>query len=241
MLYLLAPMAAVWPDVAITIPVVGCRVAEIPEVNDLQAAVRLLACVCAGAVAEGSEAFGPDVVAVLWGQARLQAIDFWVRYPDYLANELINEFEGNGNRDDLLIARSIYGGREPDLRRIPMVRYRFGAFEPLDNPLAILRSLDLVRVSRAGRPGNIREHAYLLTVGGRAAMDRMSEDCEELAWYRERALVSARISGEAGGGALKARQYLQEDYAGTPLRATIPSITEKVRQRLDAKLRELEP
>lgn len=37
-------------------------------------------------------------VGVVRTQVRLQKLDFWVRNPDYLANELLNDFE-NGDRD----------------------------------------------------------------------------------------------------------------------------------------------
>lgn len=35
----------------------------------------------------------PDAVAVLRGQKKLQALDFWLRNPDYLADELLNVAE----------------------------------------------------------------------------------------------------------------------------------------------------
>lgn len=101
-----------------------------PYHTDHQSAVRLLACICAAVEpVEGSE-FGQDVIGILRAQSRLQALDFWIRYPDYLANELLNEFEKGGSTDDLELARRIFDDREPDLRRVPMIRYHFGAFEP---------------------------------------------------------------------------------------------------------------
>ncbi|MBB4200907.1 hypothetical protein GGD83_004736 [Rhodoblastus sphagnicola] len=176
---------------------------------------------------------GADVVGVLRAQSRLQALDFWIRYPDYLANELLNEFEKTGAQFDLELARRIFDNREPDLRRVPMIRYHFGAFEPLHNPLSILRSRDLVRQHRQGEPGNVTETWYRLTKAGRSAMDQLADAACELAWYRDRAAVAARIAGVAGGAALKDRQYLQEEYAATPLKGTIPSIADRVRARLD--------
>jgi hypothetical protein len=117
-----------------------------------------------------------------------------------------------------------------------MVRYRFGAFEPIDNPLAILRSVDFVRVRREGAPGQVREHVYLLTRAGQDAMADLAAAAPELAWYRDRAIVVARLAGEAGGAALKARQYEQAEYASTALRHVIAPITDRVRDRLAAIL-----
>lgn len=126
----------------------------IAETNtDHQSAVRLLACICAGSEPPRPNEHPADVVGVLRAQSRLQALDFWVRYPDYLANELVNEFLAKGDRADLDLARRILDDREPDLRRLPMIRFHFGAFEPLHNPLSILRSRELVLQLREGVPG----------------------------------------------------------------------------------------
>jgi hypothetical protein len=201
--------------------------------SDQQSAVRLLAGICAAAIPVSDVKLDDDVVGVLRGQSRLQALDFWIRYPDYLANELLNEFEKSGSKDDLDLARRIFDDREPDLRRVPMIRYHFGAFEPLHNPLSILRSRDLVRHHRYGEPGHVTETWYLLTKAGRQAMDNLADAAVELAWYRARAQVAARVAGGAGGAALKDRQYLQEEYKATPLKGTIPSISDRVRARIE--------
>ncbi|MEW1751007.1 hypothetical protein [Streptomyces angustmyceticus] len=34
-----------------------------------------------------------DAVAVLRAEGRLQKLDFWLRNPDYLADELLNDYE----------------------------------------------------------------------------------------------------------------------------------------------------
>lgn len=201
--------------------------------TDQQSAVRLLAAICAAAVPPADYKLGADVIGVLRSQSRLQALDFWIRYPDYLANELLNEFEKSGSKDDLELARRIFDDREPDLRRVPMIRYHFGAFEPLHNPLSILRSRGLVRQHRHGDPGHVTDTWYLLTETGQHAMGELAAAAPELAWYRDRAAVAARVAGGAGGAALKGRQYLQEEYAATPLKGTIPSIAVRVRARLE--------
>ena len=200
--------------------------------TDQQSAVRLLAAICAAATPVDNVELGDDVVGVLQAQSRLQALDFWIRYPDYLANELLDEFEKSGSMDDLELVRRIFEDREPDLRCVPMIRYHFGAFEPLHNPLAILRSRDLVRQHRHGEPGHVRDTWYLLTKAGREAMEKLADAADELAWYRDRAEVAARVAGAAGGAALKDRQYLQTEYKATPLKETIPPIADRVRVRL---------
>lgn len=201
--------------------------------TDQQSAVRLLAVICAAALPPVDDSLGSDVVGVLRSQSRLQALDFWIRYPDYLAAELLKEFEKTASKADLALARRIFDDREPDLRRVPMIRYHFGAFEPLHNPLSILRSRGLVRQHRHGEPGHVTDTWYLLTKAGYEAMAKLAEAADELAWYRDRAAIAARVAGAAGGAALKSRQYLQDEYAATPLKGMIPSIADRVRARLD--------
>ena len=214
-------------------------VAEIPGSTDRQSAVRLLACIDAAGSPDRSDQWGPDVVVALHAQSRLQALDFWMRNPDYLANELLTEFEAGGDQTLVHLAQRIFDDREPDLRRLPMIRYHFGAFEPLDNALSILRAADLIRIRRQGIPGQVREHIYVLTAKDRAAMVSLAGAAPEFEWYQARAAIVARIAGDQGGKALKDRQYLQHEYAGTELNHIIASITDRVRERLSAILRSL--
>ncbi|QPH54802.1 hypothetical protein [Pontivivens ytuae] len=137
--------------------------------TDRQNAVRLLACIVAGSEGPEPGVWDEEVVAVLDGQARLQALDFWIRYPDYLANELLDLYEKDGAERLLETAKRIFSDREPELRHLPMIRYHFGAYEPLDNALAILRAADLIRIKRAGQPGKVSRHIYLLTRRGSEA------------------------------------------------------------------------
>lgn len=215
--------------------------AEIAVASERQTAIRLLACIQAAGDTTSGSRWGHDIVCVLHSQSRLQALDFWMRNPDYLANELLTEFESSGERDLLTIVQRIFDNREPDLRRLPMVRYLFGAFEPLDNALAILRAADLIRIKRDGVPGGkIREHLYLLTTAGKDALGRIAAAAPELGWYRDRAYIVARVAGAQGGKALKDRQYLQAEYAGTELSHVIQPITDRVLARLAAILERLE-
>jgi hypothetical protein len=205
---------------------------ELRRSSRRQAAVRLLACI--EAAAQPTSEFGPEVVGVIESQMKLQALDFWLRYPDYLANELLNEFEVSGQDELLAKAIEIVDSREPDLRRFPMVRYLFGAFEPLDDALSLLSSYDFIRMRRIGTPGvHVQKHLYLLTAKGRDAMQKLAALGPELAWYTERAALAVKIAGSAGGTALKDRQYLEAEYSNTKLRDVIAPITSRVRARID--------
>jgi hypothetical protein len=207
--------------------------AAIRRASREQDAVRLLFL-----LDRASAAVGPDApegaVAVMSGQARLQALDFWMRNPDYLANELLTEFERSGDQELLEEAERILGSDEPDLRRFPMLRYFFGAFEPLDDALAVLRVAGLIAVRRVGEPGRVRRADYYLMAKGRETAQRLVAEIPAFSWYAERAGLVARVAGDEGGRALKTRQYVQSEYAGTALRDLIAPIAPRVRKRLEA-------
>jgi len=205
----------------------------VPKATRYQNAVRLLAIIVAAADYTNGPKWGNDVVGVLHAQARLQALDFWVRNPDYFANEILKEFENTYDNRLLVLAQEIIDSREPDLRRLPMVRFKFGAFEPLDDSLALLRSHDFIRIHRERLPGNkIKEHIYLLTASGKKAMDELVGMGPELEWYVKRAQLVVQIAGDSGGRALKDRQYLQKEYLTTGWGHQIPTIAERVQRRL---------
>ena len=89
-------------------------------------AVRLLFILNAGKTENPNTEMVETFPHVFGGEKRLQAMDFWVRYPDYLALELIAQHELTGEPTKLDIARSIYDDGEPSLRTIPMLRKHFG-------------------------------------------------------------------------------------------------------------------
>ncbi len=166
------------------------------------------------------------------GEARLHALDFWMRYPDYLAAELLDRFELEGRAGDLEMVSSIMGSEEPDLRRLPMVRYFFGAFDPIDNALSILKARELVTITGRKSGGRPIETNFLIYPKAFEVCDTAVNSAPVLVWYRERAKLVCELAGTATGGALKDRQYERSQYAKTELGYQIPSIADAVRQRL---------
>lgn len=171
---------------------------------------------------------------VIHTQTRLQALDFWMRNPDYLANELLNDIEaGKRPKTDLNLVDQILKDDEPLIRRYPMIRYLFGAYEPLDDALAILRARELIIIRRDGNLGTqtVREHHYYLLTKGEDALDLLLEEYPNFIWYRRRAEIVAALAGVASGPILKKRQYKEINYAETQLGSRIAPILDKVRVR----------
>jgi hypothetical protein len=113
-----------------------------------------------------------------------------------------------------------------------MLRYLFGAYEPLDDALAVLRSAGLVVRRRLGSAGRVRQHNYYLTRLGRDTADRILAEAPVFAYFVERTRLVARLAEGYRGTMLKDRQYLQSEYRDTPIGARIASIAGLARDRL---------
>lgn len=186
-----------------------------------------------------ADASQKDIALIFKGEARLQAIDFWMRNPDYLAAELLDLYVQKKEPGYLEAARTILENEEPDLRRVPMIRYFFGAYERLDDALSLLRSRDLVRITGTkSNGGKVLETDFLLTKAGEEICSTAVEQEPILKWYADRAALVAKVAHGQGGTALKEKQYTRTTYAETKLGGIIPSITEDVRERLDKLLKE---
>lgn len=205
----------------------------------MQDAVRILMLIDkAIEVVDGSRMAEADpplaaAVGVVRTQVRLQKLDFWVRNPDYLANELLNDYD-DGDQDPALLqmAGEILDSEEPELRRYPMLRYLFGAYEDLEDALSILRQADLVIRRKKGRPGHVTRTDYYLTQAGKDMATRICTDYPDLAWYSNRAALVVLLADGHGATTLKDRQYLVDEYLSTPQGVRIPSITDRARRRL---------
>ncbi|MGV3616286.1 MAG: hypothetical protein ACO1SV_13210 [Fimbriimonas sp.] len=173
-----------------------------------------------------------DIQAVFQGQAKLHAMDFWMRYPDYFADVLLDEYDVSHNDRFLDAASKIYIQDEPNIRHLPMIRYRFGAYDRIDDALSILKARDLIRIDGRKSGDKFLEVNFQLTSAAFSLVTDITTQYPELAWYAERATLIAEIARNKGGSALKSQQYEKIEYASTTLGGVIPRVTSKVHQRL---------
>ena len=176
----------------------------------------------------------PAAVKALRSELRLQAMDFWMRNPDYLADELIAAVEsGDLVASFLDVARSLLDDPEPDLHYYPMPRWFYGAYEAIDDAMALLETYGLATFRRSGAPGSKshRNQMFLTAPGARAVASLTADPV--LHWYVRQAELVALVAGDTVGSKLKERQYEQATYAGTELGLDIAPIAEYVRDRLD--------
>ncbi|WP_376094054.1 hypothetical protein ACE7GA_00375 [Roseomonas sp. CCTCC AB2023176] len=192
-----------------------------------QRAMRLFAVLVAG----GERPAPEGAVSIFRGETRLNALMFWLRNPDYLAWEFLDIHERTKKPAPLLFVRRMVQDEEPILRRDAMLKWRFGAYEPVDDELAILASVGLVRTIT--KPAGTRSagNDFLLLPGSFELAESLEENVA-YRWYGERMKVVAAVAGSEGGSALKERQYKHLEYFKTSPHQPIKSILPRVLERL---------
>lgn len=205
-----------------------------PSATRTQHAIRLLVLLSrCGETPTDSDP--PGMARVVRSEMRLQATDFWLRNPDYLADELITLVESGAVDGSYLgVAQGLLDDPEPDLRYYPMPKWLHGAYEPLDDAFSLLETYGLATAVRRGTPGqNVSQSQFFLTDAGAAAAATLAQD-PVLGWYSTQVELVALVAGDDVGKHLKDRQYLQATYANTELGLNIASIVDRVRGRLAA-------
>ena len=169
---------------------------------------------------------------VIRSERRLQALDFWLRNPDYLADELVTAVEtGALDAGYLAVAEGLLTDPEPAWHHYPMPKWFYGAYEEVDDAFAILQAYGLGLVRRRGVPPKpLRNQFFLTALGAEKADEVASTDI--LSWYWQQAQLVEKVAGTDSGTRLKERQYLQDEYANAVWGTTIGSIGEQVAQRL---------
>lgn len=209
------------------------------DVEALQGALRMLFLLdrCGEPPPAGSHATAVGAVAVIMAEKKLQALHFWMRNPDYLAYEILCRVEA-AEVDEAWIdkAEELLEGEEPELRLYPMLRHRFGAFEPIDDSFSYLAAAGLAECHRSGAPGQVQRTDLYLLPAGRDAANQILADEPDMQWYANRADLVARIGRGLSGNAAKQRQYELSRYAETALGDRIRPVDDIARLKL-AQLR----
>jgi len=196
-----------------------------------QHAIRLLVLlrVCGDRVG-GNDPAG--MAQVIRSERRLQALDFWLRNPDYLADELVTAVEDGHLTDGYLdVAEQLLTDPEPARHHYPMPKWFYGAYEEVDDAFAILQAYGLALVRRRGVPPKpLRNQFFLTELGAEKADELVDEDV--LGWYPKQAQLVHLVARDDSGTKLKERQYAQEQYADAVWGKTIGSIADQVVERL---------
>ncbi len=179
----------------------------------------------------------PDAVKVIRATSRLAKLDFWLRNPDYLADEVLTDIVAGDidPKEGLPHVERMLAGSTPLLHLYPMQRYKYGAWELPDNAIAVLKSYGFVAQRRAKEvdteaASQARRDYFLLTDGERAVAN-MRAQVEQIEWYDQQADSIKLLNLGPSGAAAKSRQYCQPEYKATPVGRIIAPILERVRLR----------
>lgn len=176
-----------------------------------------------------------EIVKVFRAEKRLMAMDFLVRYPDYLADALLDAVEAEGDLDLLKKVEAIFDADEPSVRLVRMVRWKRGAYENIEDALSLLSYYGLVRSTQLkGEDGKVRRYEYQISTKAMDFLDQCVADYSDLAWYRERMELVMRVASDKSGSKLKDWQYAHPTYGKTLHGDLIPSIRVEVEKRLRA-------
>jgi hypothetical protein len=195
-----------------------------------QDAVRLLVLLHVCGMRPAPDPPRTDAVAAIIAESRVQALDFWLRNPDYLALELLELHVAAPDASLVSAAEHLIADRE---RHFPTTRHFFGAYTELDAALNVLRCYGLAWDIRRPAAARRRRDLYLLQAGEDLLLTRLTTQ-PELAWYVERARLVARVAGDRRGGALKDHQKRLESYRDIRWGERIEPVRGLVQERLDA-------
>jgi hypothetical protein len=165
-------------------------------------------------------------------EVRIQKIDFLIRYPDYLAAELLwliesgeitSEIKKNEIKSTI---KQMFRDNEPEIKREDMLRYFFGAYEDIDDIIAFLVSVGFIEyTSKRSSIGRVYEKAYYLTdLACKKIENEILTGLEKVTWYQKRCELIKKYFGSFSGSELKFRQYEHKEYKGTPLNEYINGI-----------------
>jgi hypothetical protein len=200
-------------------------------------ALRLMFILVAGSEARENSGSPNDPVSSFRSEKRLMAMDFLVRYPDYLANSLLDLYEETGEQELLEAARSMFAEDEPDARLVKMIRWNYGAYQPVDDSLALLTYFGFVRAMQLrSDDGKTKWNEYLILPKALTFLDDAVASQPALGWYRDRMTLLKRVTADKSGSALKDEQYEIPAYSNTNLGEIIPSIRDAVEARLNSIL-----
>lgn len=205
-----------------------------PSASRVQHAIRLLSLMRQAGGPAGAPGDPQNAVLAVRSELRLQALDFWLRNPDYLADELLTEVEARRLDESYVdVASMLLADPEPSLRHYPMPRWLYGAYEPLDDAFAHLEAYGLAVMRRM--PGGHRNQFFLLPAGIAAGDDLEAAD-SALSWYPRQVKLVLLVARDHSGAQLKARQYEQASYAETELGTHIGPVDDRVRSRLNERM-----
>lgn len=170
---------------------------------------------------------------VFRNEIKIQALDFLLRYPDFLSMELIDLMDNDPtiDRNEIKnIITSIYDNKEPALRVEEMEKFFHGAYESIDDVIAFHVSVGFLKHdSKRRTDGKKYEKNYYLTQECASKIELHLKTIPTVGWYFERCELIKKYFDKFSGTDLKTRQYRYSEYSNISYRSHIQNIDDKVK------------
>lgn len=170
---------------------------------------------------------------VFRSEIKIQALDFLLRYPDFLSMELMDlmDTDQNIDRDEIrCIVTGIYQDKEPDIRVEEMEKFFNGAYESLDDVIAFHVCVGFLKHENKRRiDGKNYDNTYFITQDCADKIDSHLKVIPAVRWYFERCELIHKYFNKFSGSELKDRQYRYKEYSDISYRSHIQNINDKVK------------
>jgi hypothetical protein len=176
----------------------------------------------------------PECCKLLHAEVKIQKLDFLIRNPDYLAYELLELIgkKGVGKTEIGDVIKDIFDEKEPEIRRLEMEKFFFGAYEDIDQVIAFLVSCGFIKyVSERDNKLRVIKKSYFVTREAENKMKENLKSIDALDWYIKRCELIKKYFGDYSGTNLKALQYQIDEYKNTSYKEYINDIQQLVKQK----------
>lgn len=184
-----------------------------------------------------------DIARVFNTEIKIQALDFLLRYPDFLSCELMDLMVNDNSIDKSKIQsiiKEIYANEEPILRVEEMQKFFFGAYESIDGVILFLKSVGFVDFESKRRSDlQTYDKTYYITSRCIQQVENNLLNIPSVKWYYDRCELIKTYFDNFNGSDLKKRQYRYKEYADIPYTMLIQNLNEQVRQSYQEHFNEL--
>lgn len=182
---------------------------------------------------EQSEIADSEYFGLFRSEIKIQALDFLLRYPDFLSMELIDLMDNDSaiNQDEVSeVISKIYLDKEPELRVEEMEKFFHGAYESIDEVIAFHVSIGFLKhESKKRTDGRTYDKNYYITMHCAERIENHLKSIPAVQWYFERCELIKKYFGSFTGTQLKSRQYNYSEYSNISYKSHIQNVNSKVR------------
>jgi len=168
-------------------------------------------------------------------EIKIQALDFLLRYPDFLCLELLDLLDSDHTLDPDEIRNiiiDIYHKKEPELRVEEMEKFFHGAYESIDEVIAFHVSVGFLKhESKKRSDGKTYDKYYHVTKACAERIDQFLKDIPSVTWFFDRCKLIKKYFDRFSGTELKARQYRYSEYSVISYKSHIRNVNDKVRDK----------